>query len=75
MPEVTRLERTMLSKDATVVGLEAMLSQVQLRPSVRREMAKTEAAVTRLGWLRDHCERRHDSCEHHHFAHRVPLIG
>jgi hypothetical protein len=31
VPEVTRLERMMLSKDATVVELEAMVSQVQLR--------------------------------------------
>jgi hypothetical protein len=29
--EVQRLERTMLSKGATVVELEAMVSQVQLR--------------------------------------------
>ena len=31
VPEVPRLERTMLSKDATVVELEAMVAQVQLR--------------------------------------------
>jgi hypothetical protein len=34
VPEVPRLERTMLSKDATVVELEAMVSQMQLRPGV-----------------------------------------
>jgi hypothetical protein len=34
VPEMTRLERTMLSKDATVVELEAMVAQVQLRASV-----------------------------------------
>ena len=34
VPEVTRLERTMLSKGATVVELEAMVAQVQLRASV-----------------------------------------
>jgi hypothetical protein len=61
----------MLSKDATVVELEAMVSQVQLRRRVCREMAGTEAAVTCVGWLRRHCQCRHDSCEHHHFAHRV----
>ena len=32
--EVPRLEPTMLSKHATVVELEAMVSQVQLRPSL-----------------------------------------
>jgi hypothetical protein len=34
VPEVPRLERTMLSKDATVVELEAVVAQVQLRPGV-----------------------------------------
>jgi hypothetical protein len=61
----------MLSKDAAVVELEAMVSQVQLRPRVPREMARTEASVTCLGWLRHYCQCRHDSCEHPHFAHRV----
>jgi hypothetical protein len=70
VPEVPRIERTMLSKDATLVELEAMVAQVQLRASVPREMAKTEAALTCLGWLRHHCQRRHDSCEYDHFAHR-----
>ena len=64
VPEVPRLERTMLSKDATVVELEAMVSQVQLRRRVRREMAGTEAAVACLGWLQRHSERRYDGCEH-----------
>jgi hypothetical protein len=32
--EVPRLERARLSKDATVVELEAMVSKVQLRPSI-----------------------------------------
>ena len=71
LAEVLRLERRTLSKDATVVELEAMLSQVQLRPRVRREMAKTEASDTCLGWLRRHSKCRHHSCEHHHFVHRV----
>jgi hypothetical protein len=70
VPQVTRLERTMPSEDATVVELEAMVSQVQLRRRVRREMARTEASVTCLGWLRRHCQCRHDSCEQHVFAHR-----
>jgi hypothetical protein len=61
----------MLSKDAAVVELEAMVSQVQLRPRVPREMARTEASVTCLGWLRRYCQCRHDSCEHHHFAHCI----
>jgi hypothetical protein len=34
VPEVPRLEGTMLSNEATVVELEAMLSQVQLRHGV-----------------------------------------
>jgi hypothetical protein len=34
VPEVTRFERTMLSADATVVELEAVVAQVQLRASV-----------------------------------------
>jgi hypothetical protein len=71
LAEVPRLERRTLSKDATVVELEAMLSQVQLRPRVRGEMARTEASVTCLDWLRCHCQSRHHSCEHHHFVHRV----
>jgi hypothetical protein len=71
VPEVPRLERTVHSKDTTVVELEAMVSQVQVRRRVRREMARTEAAVTCVGWLRRHCQCRHDSCEHPHFAHRV----
>ena len=71
VPEVPRLERTMLSKHATMVELEAMVSQVELRPRVRREMARTETSVTCLGWLRRHRQCRHDSCEHHHFAHPV----
>jgi hypothetical protein len=76
VPEVTRLERPRLPKGATMVELESLVSQVQLRGSVPREMPKTEAAVACLGWLRRHCQCRHYSCEHHHFAHRVaPLIG
>jgi hypothetical protein len=71
VPEVTRLERPRLPNEAAVVELEAMMSQVQLRPRVRREMARTEASVTCLGWLRRYCQCRHDSSEHHHFAHRV----
>ena len=71
VPEVPRLERPRLSKEATVVELEAVISQVQLRHSVPREMSRTEAAVPCLGWLGDDSQRRHDSCEHHHFAHRV----
>jgi hypothetical protein len=71
VPEVPRLERTMLSKDATVVELEAMMSQVQLRPRVPREMARTEASVTCLGWLRRYSQRRYDSCGQYHLAHRV----
>jgi hypothetical protein len=46
------------------------VSQVQLRPRVRREVARTETSVTCLGWLRRHCQCRHDSCEQHVFAHR-----
>jgi hypothetical protein len=34
VPEVTRLERPRLSKEATVVELEPVVSQVHLRPSV-----------------------------------------
>ena len=75
VPEVPRLERAMLSKDATVVELETMVSQVQLPPSVPREMARTEASVTCLGWLRRYCQCRHDNCEQYHRAHRALLIG
>jgi hypothetical protein len=76
VPEVPRLERPRLSNEATVVEFEARVVQVQLRASVPREMAKTEAAVACLGWLRHHPQRRHDGCEHHHFAHRgAPSSG
>jgi hypothetical protein len=34
VPEVPRLERPRLSNEATVVELEALVSQVQLRPDV-----------------------------------------
>ena len=34
VPEVPRLERTILSKEAPVVELEAMVAQVQLRASM-----------------------------------------
>jgi hypothetical protein len=71
VPEVPRLEGPRLSQEAPVVELEAMVSQVQLRASVPREMAKTEAAVTSLGWLRRHAKRRQDGCEQHDLAHRV----
>jgi hypothetical protein len=69
VPEVPRLERSRLPKEATVVELESVVSQVQLRASLPREMAKTETAVTCLGWLRRHCQRRYDSCECHDLAH------
>jgi hypothetical protein len=53
-----------------VVELQALVSQVQLRRGVPWEMPKTETTFSCLGWLRYHPQRRHDSCEHHHFAHR-----
>jgi hypothetical protein len=71
VPEVPRLERTMLSEDATAVELGTVMSQMQFRPGVPREMARTEASVTCLSWLQGHCQCPHDSCEQHHFAHRV----
>jgi hypothetical protein len=61
VPEGPRLKRPRLSKEAAVVELEAMVSQVQLRASVPGEMAKAEAAITCLGWLRRQSDRRYDS--------------
>jgi hypothetical protein len=69
-PEMPRLERPRSSNEAIVVELEAVVAQVQLRHGVPRELPNTEAAVSCLGWLRYHRQRRHDSREHHHFAHR-----
>jgi hypothetical protein len=69
VPEVPRLERPRLSNEATVMELEARVSQVQLRHGVPRELPETESAISCFGWLRRH-QRRYDSSEHHHFAHR-----
>jgi hypothetical protein len=56
--EVARLESPRLSKDTPAVELEALVSQVQLRPGVSRKMPKAEVAVSCLGRLRYDPERR-----------------
>jgi hypothetical protein len=58
VPEVPWLERPRLPNEPTVVELESVVSQVQLRPSVPWEMAKPEAAVTCLRNLRCHPQCR-----------------
>jgi hypothetical protein len=59
--EVPPHEGLRLPKEATLVEHGATVSQVQLRASVSREMAKTNAVVMCLGWLGRHSQRHYDS--------------
>jgi hypothetical protein len=64
-------ETLRLRKEAAVVEIKAMLSQLQRWAKVAIEMARTKPALICLGWLRPHSQRCHYRYAKHDLGHRV----
>jgi hypothetical protein len=69
--EGQRLEVAVLPEEAAMVELKAKMRPMKSCAGVRREMAETEGAVTRLGGLRYHPYRGHYGCKDQDLAHHV----